>query len=146
MRVAMKYGCYRQPCQTFNDREVEDYSIEVLVPSSGLISNDKDGDPTALADEKEEEESEFDINKNVLTVYPNPTTELLNMRLSNFLSGQATIYIHNTLGQEMTRKMITHNAEGEIQFDVSAYGEGIYILTVELEGGEKVSKQFVVVR
>ncbi len=39
MRVAMKYGWFPQPDELFDEGEVEDYTIEVLPPSEGMVND-----------------------------------------------------------------------------------------------------------
>jgi hypothetical protein len=145
MRVSMKYGYYASACGDFGEGEVEDYTLEVVSSSSGLVTNDENEDNEADADGRDGEEDELKIDANALSLYPNPTTEDLYMRLANFVTGTANVSIYNSLGQKVAEQHISSSPEKQIHFDVSNYGEGMYVLTVEIEGQEPVSKPFMVV-
>jgi len=61
-----------------------------------------------------------------LTIYPNPTTDLLFVRSET----ATTLSLHNTIGQILS----THTIQGQGQIDLSRYPNGIYFL-MEMETG-----------
>ena len=61
-----------------------------------------------------------------LTVYPNPTTDVLFVRSET----ATTLCLHNSVGQILT----TQTIQGQGQIDLSRYPNGIYFL-VEMETG-----------
>ncbi len=77
-------------------------------------------------------EESFDFI-NEFVVYPNPTSSILNIRLSQDVK-KATIY--NLSGQ---RLLISKNKS----IDVSNLSQGVYLIQVESENGVKQTKRFI---
>tara|TARA_R110002020_G_scaffold312810_3_gene528192 strand:+ start:1649 stop:2620 length:972 start_codon:yes stop_codon:yes gene_type:complete len=74
-----------------------------------------------------------DFSQNDFQIYPNPTTEYLNIKtqLSNY-----NYSIYNSLGQKVNVTLF------ENKVDVSNLSNGIYLIKIETETGE-VSKRFI---
>ena len=79
---------------------------------------------------KDDAVNELDTDK--VQVYPNPTTGLLNV------SGNGTmcITVSNMLGQ----RLMETSAEDRATIDLSHYGQGIYLLSIETANGVTVQK------
>ncbi|CAM1348049.1 C10 family peptidase [Tenacibaculum halocynthiae] len=69
MRVSMKYKYTQTPCESFNDGEVEDYTVNI-VQTSARKSNKNTASNSILID---------------LQLYPNPTSKTLNIRTDKVL-------------------------------------------------------------
>jgi hypothetical protein len=93
--------------KTENSNGFEDYWIIKLAPESV---------PT-------EEAPQIPIG---LTIYPNPTTDVLFVRSET----ATTLYLRNAFGQLLS----TQTIQGQGKMDISRYPEGIYFL-VEMEAG-----------
>ncbi|SED55431.1 Por secretion system C-terminal sorting domain-containing protein [Tenacibaculum sp. MAR_2010_89] len=69
MRVSMKYKYTQTPCESFDDGEVEDYTVNI-VQTSARKSNKNTASNSVLID---------------LQLYPNPTSKTLNIRTDKVL-------------------------------------------------------------
>lgn len=147
MRIAMRYGSFPESCGTFAEGEVEDYTIIVNQPSNGLVVSGEDTAELASqrGAEAEQEQEVYPIEASI-KLYPNPTTDQLFLRLNHVKEGRATVSISNNIGQEVQRLVLENTIANRLQFDVSDYGEGMYFLTISVEGKEPVSASFMVVR
>jgi hypothetical protein len=70
-----------------------------------------------------------------ILIYPNPTSDLLNIKSGE---GHSELKIFDTLGQ----LLLTKNINTQSSIDVSQLKSGIYLLSIESENG-KVVKRFV---
>jgi hypothetical protein len=70
---------------------------------------------------------EFNISNNTISVYPNPATSNVMVRMSQNLSTESTINIYNSLGQIVDSKILPAYSS-LLYLDVSQYQSGIYII------------------
>jgi len=112
MRVSMKNGGVPSACETFSDGQVEDYTVII----DGAAFN---GINSSTANEN----SGFDV-----TLYPNPTTEFINISVNEHKEGSYKIY--NSLGFEIQNGKTSGDA-----INVSSLTKGIYFF--EFNNGEK---------
>ncbi len=109
MRVTTKYtdpGANQFPtsCENGHDAEVEDYTINVF----GALSIDE-------------------YYSNSLTIYPNPVTNKLTIKVSdNYVPDNYKIY--NMIGQLVTQKTINNLTDLEI--NTSALSNGLYFIKI----------------
>nr|MBC8146766.1 T9SS type A sorting domain-containing protein [Bacteroidota bacterium] len=91
------------------------------------------------------------VNDNVdvkceLTIYPNPTSDNINISLSNAELSKMSISIFNSLGIEIKRfdekELFGKNS---ISFSTESFPSGVYYCTMN-NGTYKISKSFVVMR
>ena len=82
------------------------------------------------------------VKENILvktSVFPNPTTDLLNIRLTNDEGTikTAKILIYNTLGQLITTDILTRNTEGVFskQINLAEFPNGMFF--IKFYGDEK---------
>jgi hypothetical protein len=69
-----------------------------------------------------------------LKVFPNPTSDLLNINFSSITPRQITIFVTNSLGQTVrTERLGTVNGARNLELDVSNLSTGIY--TVQFSDG-----------
>lgn len=64
-------------------------------------------------------------------LYPNPTHEKLNIKLSQFMSETSTIKIFNAIGNIVYQKDYTLGKENDLEIDVSTLNSGAYLLIIE---------------
>ncbi len=120
MRVSMKYNAAQTACENFGDGEVEDYTINITSSArQDLVSSDAD----ALGNE-----SAID-----LLAFPNPTTNFVQVRLSNRTAEISSYSIVNTIGQTVQKDELTNGT-----INVSNLSLGMYIL--EVNDGQKSFK------
>ena len=125
MRVSMKYNAVQTACETFSYGEVEDYTVNIGGAAITTFSTTK-----ITAKELGNEKSISD-----LYMYPNPTDNILNVRMGDNRKG--TYRIVNILGQEVGAGKLSENT-----INVSPLGRGVYLL--EVNDGQKItSKKFI---
>jgi hypothetical protein len=95
-------------CSLFFSGETEDYIINITNTPVGLQAIN---------------------NTNNYTVYPNPTSGLVNVVSSNNNNEIVTLEVVNSLGQIIATKTLNNLNAGQIvSFDLSAYNNGLYLL------------------
>ena len=85
------------------------------------------------------------IDATDVSLYPNPTSEVLNVNLANLENKAADVFIYNTKGQLIDNKHIEAKDIKAINFDVSQYKTGIYTVSIKAENLHRIAKQVSVV-
>ena len=86
----------------------------------------------------------FDIENNIgITLYPNPTSELLNVVFSEKLSNMNNVSILNILGQSIYE--LSNTDKTFIQINTSDFTDGIYYLNIKSDNKTSV-KTFTVLK
>ena len=111
MRVSMKYNSAQTACETFNDGEVEDYTVNIVASSSRV-----DGPVNA---ERLGNEKNLD-----LLAYPNPATDFVQVKLAS-KADNMTYKIVNTIGRVVQAGRLESS-----NLDVTNLNTGMYILQV----------------
>lgn len=81
--------------------------------------------------------SSFEI-VNAITVYPNPTTNELNINLGGDFNTATKYTIYNNLGQTILTKKV--GSQADLKVNTSNYSNGVYFITIEREGNTKTLK------
>ncbi|MFK8007157.1 MAG: T9SS type A sorting domain-containing protein, partial [Saprospiraceae bacterium] len=71
-----------------------------------------------------------------IQIFPNPTSDILNIKMEN--SSQANFSIFDIYGKKVLEKMEVN--QNKIQLSTSTFSSGIYFLKIEMEGKEFVQK------
>ena len=79
----------------------------------------------------------FDSLSGVL-IYPNPTTNELNISLNSDFETATSYTIYNSLGQKILNKKV--DSESDLKINTSNYSNGIYFITIERDGDSKTIK------
>lgn len=67
-----------------------------------------------------------------LSLYPNPTSNILNIKLESYQKGNTNMRLFNTLGQEVwSSQVILNGGNRLITIDLSPFAEGTYVLRLE---------------
>jgi hypothetical protein len=85
-----------------------------------------------------------DNNVSNVSIYPNPATNQVFLKLDNFQYGNVSIMVRNNLGQTLqvlNEKAFNGNSEATI--NVSNYASGIYFITVK-SGDNTTTKKLVI--
>lgn len=129
MRVSMKYGSGATSCESFTYGEVEDYTVNITTTTfSGFTagSNAENLGDQVMTD---------------VSIYPNPTTGLLNIRIPTETAGKADKLIVTDLNGSVIEEInINRNSH---TLDVSNLAKGVYLLNIHGERGVLV-KKFIV--
>ena len=124
------------------DIEMEYYDVYVGL---GVSAHNNDGSICETKFSNVVVESEFecetaikDLSSDLLSVYPNPVTDILTLDIGKNPHGtNSMIYIHNTLGQLVLKEKITGNSHS---IDLSDVPTGLYYVTLSTDHEEIVKK------
>ncbi len=122
MRVSMKYNAAQTPCENFDDGAVEDYTVNI-------INNNASNFNTTFATNNTNLLGNEDVAK--VTLYPNPATNFVQIRLGNKNKSLTTYRLISILGQSVQSGTIERSA-----IDISKLNSGLYLL--EINDGQKV--------
>jgi len=86
------------------------------------------------------------VSPGCFVLFPNPTSDELRLDLKEHIGKSAEVRIHDTSGRDMLRTSITHISSETSRVDVTSFPAGIYIATIQVEGGPPMSQCFVVSR
>ncbi|MFN6115158.1 MAG: DUF1573 domain-containing protein [Flavobacteriales bacterium] len=103
--------------------------------------------PTLFAIEEEHEEARKAIdavNPGCFVLFPNPTSGDLRLDLKEHIGRSAQVQIHDGTGRVMLQTRIAEISSESSRLDVSAFPDGIYIATVQVDGLSPMSQCFVV--
>lgn len=101
-------------------------------------------DPETIAEVKELASVPFnlvDIDATDVVIYPNPTSDLLTVRLDNATDSEATAYLYNASGQLVNSQQFQKGSTNEIQFDASELQAGTYTVAIKADGKHRIAKQ-----
>lgn len=129
-----------ETAQTYCMYESGNYALEVTNNETGctnIFSNQQiffPGQGCAAT-------SVFEVNATELTVYPNPTSDFLNLQIEDI--GMAQVTVMDTKGAEIYKDETQVNNSFRLQ--TQDYAEGVYILKIEIQSTSYIAR-FVVFR
>jgi hypothetical protein len=77
--------------------------------------------------------------KNLISIFPNPVNNLLNIFINSKITGTATIKIYNSTGKEIKKMIVSSQMSSH---DMSALSKGIYF--VQILNGDKIKTYKIV--
>jgi hypothetical protein len=138
MRVSMKYGGYADPCEVFSEGEVEDYTINVIGASHSVTNAINSLNETTSSARLEAIKEAINEEVNTVTelqvsVYPNPASDVLNVKYQTPTTTDAIITVFDVTGKTILIKTISEAATQEKveQLIVSDLQKGAYYLRME---------------
>jgi len=78
----------------------------------------------------------------LLTVFPNPTDGLLNIRRNFNVTGTFDLLVYDALGNLLLKDQIT-TGTSEKQLDLTSYKKGVYFLKI-IQGEKEQTKRFII--
>lgn len=86
----------------------------------------------------------IDLLSNSLEVYPNPSTGIFNVLISNLFPGRAEVNVFDLKGKQIFNdQFIVSIASNKFSINLSGVAKGVYLLNVVLNGS-KLSRKLVV--
>jgi hypothetical protein len=79
-------------------------------------------------------------NSNDIIIYPNPTKNVINIKVSNDFGLPDNYTIYNNLGQIISQSKVS--SKSDLTVNTSSLSNGVYSISVE-KGGQKKSLQFI---
>ena len=80
-----------------------------------------------------------------MTLFPNPTTDQLNVALDLEQAGDALMILFNMDGKVLNVKELDNVQEATVKYDISNYAPGTYMMRVVTTEGTS-TKKFVVAK
>lgn len=90
-----------------------------------------------------EQQADEELTANNLLVFPNPVSDILNVHLNSFNYKVNAISLYNITGQEVYRSLPVDTKQ--VPISVANLAEGLYIMSVQTDGGV-LSKKIEVLR
>ncbi len=81
-----------------------------------------------------------------IDLYPNPTNDIINIQVKNFIGLPATLEIFDTRGSRLGAKTYQSIDQSTLEFDVHDFEVGLYWLSIKVEGHELITQKFIVVK
>lgn len=72
-------------------------------------------------------------------VYPNPTSDVVNLQFGDNSTGAYVIEVFNTLGQQVSASQFTATPSAQTTVSLRDYADGIYFITVRKADGTESS-------
>ncbi len=85
---------------------------------------------------------EFGVNSS-LTIFPNPSNGMVNVKLDNSTSGDYTISVKNVVGQVIHTETVTSNGNLNKVLDLESANAGVYFINIS-NGTSDVSKKIII--
>ena len=87
-----------------------------------------------------------DDNSNLLeniSVYPNPSSGIFNVKLNSFINSEIEISVYDILGREISQNSFNTISNFNEEIDISNASPGIYLMSISSERG-KVTRRIIV--
>jgi len=84
------------------------------------------------------------LSPGCFVIFPNPTSNELQLDLKEHIGRTANVQIHNELGEDMLKMRIDEISSETTRFDVSSFAAGIYVITIQIDGQKPMSQCFMV--
>ncbi|PSR14342.1 MAG: hypothetical protein C7N36_04390, partial [Bacteroidetes bacterium] len=83
-------------------------------------------------------------NTGLVAAYPNPVDQLLNVKAAYLVGEKLTLGVYNIYGQEVLFKVVAEWPQEGLELDTRLLPNGTYLLRLQSENGQPVSRQIVV--
>ncbi len=121
IRIAMKRGAAATSCESYNNGEVEDYTVNIIESLGGNSA-------TGVANNDGLELS--------AKIYPNPANDQLFVRINNLESfGEIELSLMDLSGKQVLVKSLNTSIDKPELLDVSSLKRGLYLLTIKTDSG-----------
>lgn len=78
-----------------------------------------------------------------IKLYPNPVSDVLNYEFEIEYPEKGNVKIYSILGQMLKEFKVNHKlSAGTV--DISSFSKGVYLFELNIEGKQKITKQFIV--
>lgn len=112
--------------------------VNSYVTITGKVFKPEDGQPLP------ERQDNFDIDATTVKLWPNPTSDMVNLDLSAYAGKSALVEIYNLLGERLEVKNISELTKEVLQLELSGYEAGTYTFSISMEGHNRIAKTVVV--
>lgn len=115
-----------------------------------LYDNPFPEDPNTEQAEEQSHESAIrkinELHPKCFAIFPNPTNDLLQLELKEYIGQSAEVMILNEKGQSVHQSKVERISREATRFDVSTYPPGIYMVTIRILGEVPMTQCFIIAR
>lgn len=84
------------------------------------------------------------LDKSCFAIFPNPSSDFVQLELKEYIGQSAVIEIRNEMGQPMTKKTVQSISRETTRFDVQNFPAGMYLISISVEQEKPMTQCFVV--
>lgn len=111
---------------------------KILIITNGFLQPEYSGDH---GEERQQISTDL-FTKSEITVYPNPTSEYVDVNLLFEQTGTARLSLFNIMGEKLFTREFTVNTKTRTEhIPMDKYSQGTYLLQVQLVSDGKIIKQ-----
>lgn len=120
--------------QTYTTDVKGNYSVAITIGSCTILTS------TLNVITATEEDRVFSEN---VSIYPNPTKGLTNVKVEDPVTGKITLRIYDTAGNNLlTKEVDKNNFEQVYQLDLTSLGKGVYLIEIKTGVARTVKRIF----
>ncbi len=126
-----------------------DPAITILRITADVLVVDSITTPSLFAMEEEHQQERAAVeavSPGCFVLFPNPASHELRLDLKEHIGKAADVLIHDQVGKTMMQTRIASISSETSRLDVASFNAGIYVCTIQVEGGKPMSQCFVVSR
>ena len=86
--------------------------------------------------------SRYSINDSKLNIYPNPSSDFINIEVENEIS-IASIAVYSLAGNRLIEQKTDFEGSVKIELAINHLVNGLYMMVVQTQNGEKLVKRFI---
>jgi len=86
---------------------------------------------------------EMDVDVSTIKLHPNPTFDRLEIKVADHQGLAASVEIYDNKGLQVVSEKVAALDGNPIIIDVSDYTAGTYTVSIDIEGKNRVAKQFI---
>jgi Protein of unknown function (DUF1573)/Secretion system C-terminal sorting domain len=102
--------------------------------------------PVATPQERAQEPTEARLLARGITLYPNPSSDLIQIDLKSLIGKSVSIGIFSDTGKRLNTKELAKVEEDSLSFDLSSFATGQYFVSILVDNSERITKPFSIVR
>lgn len=87
--------------------------------------------------------SSFDIDPSTVKLWPNPVTNFVQLDLGAYDGKSAVVEVYNMIGERLENREVNSLSKAVMEFDLSSYEAGMYTISINIEGHNRIAKSIM---
>lgn len=83
-------------------------------------------------------------DSDLVTLFPNPITDFINVTVHDFVGKSAVIEIFDTRGSKLGERTYRPIDQNILRFDLNNFQSGMYWMSIKVDGHDLITKKFIV--
>jgi hypothetical protein len=119
--------------------------VNTYLSIKGKVNSESGNEKTLIKEERKNSLiSNKEIDPSLFTIFPNPSSEVINISMKGHDGQQGEISIFSKDGKTIDQRIIEHIDQPLYSFDITSYTKGIYTVTMKVGDKMRIARQFVV--